>query len=300
MYHDFDAMIAKVKQGRKGTVVIAAAQTGSSIEAALMARDLELAEILLVGDKTAILDLLEKQAPGRASDFEIIDCGEDLSKAAKLSVDLAREDKADIILKGKVDSGMIMRAALDKERGLRVSEVVSDVLAYEHPDGLKLLSDGGINIAPELNEKISIVKNAVQTAHALGNPNPRVAMISAIEMVNPKMPSTIDAALIAKMNQRGQIPGCVIDGPMAFDNAVDIEAARIKGITSEVGGQADIFIVPNIEAGNVFGKMVTYYCGYRVAHVVMGTKAPILIPSRADTGEIKMLCMAMAMATISQ
>jgi len=300
MYHDFDAMIAKVKQGRKGTVVIAAAQTGSSIEAALMARDLELAEILLVGDKTAILDLLEKQAPGRASGFEIIDCGEDLSKAAKLSVDLAREDKADIILKGKVDSGMIMRAALDKERGLRVSEVVSDVLAYEHPDGLKLLSDGGINIAPELNEKISIVKNAVQTAHALGNPNPRVALISAIEMVNPKMPSTIDAALIAKMNQRGQIPGCVIDGPMAFDNAVDIEAARIKGITSEVGGQADIFIVPNIEAGNVFGKMVTYYCGYRVAHVVMGTKAPILIPSRADTGEIKMLCMAMAMATISQ
>lgn len=300
MYHDFNQMIDKVKMGRRGTVVIAAAQTGSSIEAALMAKEMELAECMLVGDKVAIKELLAKLAPDRMVDFEIVDCGDDLSRAAKLSVELARENKADIILKGKVDSGMIMRAALDKEKGLRVSDVVSDVLAYEHPDGLRLLSDGGINIAPELNEKIAIVKNSVQTAHALGNPNPRVAMISAIEMVNPKMPSTMDAALIAKMNQRGQITGCVIDGPMAFDNAVDMEAARIKGITSEVGGQADIFIVPNIEAGNVFGKMLTYYCGYRVAHVVMGTKAPILIPSRADNAEVKMLCMAMALATISQ
>ncbi len=299
MYRNFDEMIAKVKEGRKGTVVIAAAQTESSLEAAIMAQQMELAKCLLVGDKAAIQSLLTKLAPEMTDAFEIIDCGDDLSRAAKLSVELAREDKADIILKGKVDSGMMMRAALDKEKGLRISEVVSDVLAYEHPQGLKLLSDGGINIAPELNEKIAIVKNSVQTAHALGNPNPRVAMISAIEMVNPKMPSTLDAALIAKMNQRGQINGCVIDGPMAFDNAVDMEAARIKGITSEVGGQADIFIVPNIEAGNVFGKMLTYYCGYRVAHVVMGTKAPILIPSRADNGEVKMLCMAMALATIS-
>jgi phosphate butyryltransferase len=300
MYRNFDVMIAKVKESRRGTVVIAAAQTESSLEAAVLAHEIKLADCILVGDKPAIQNLLHKLAPDIANAFEIVDCGDDLSRAAKLSVELARENKADIILKGKVDSGMIMRAALDKEKGLRMSEVVSDVLAYEHPDGLKLLSDGGINIAPELNEKIAIVKNAVQTAHALGNPNPRVAMISAIEMVNPKMPSTMDAALIAKMNHRGQINGCVIDGPMAFDNAVDMEAARIKGITSEVGGQADIFIVPNIEAGNVFGKMLTYYCGYRVAHVVMGTKAPILIPSRADTGEVKMLCMAMALATINQ
>ncbi len=126
-------------------------------------------------------------------------------------------------------------------------------------------------------------------------PNPKVALLSAVEAVNPKMPSTIDAALIARMNERKQITGCIVEGPLAFDNAIDIEAAKIKGITSPVGGQADILIVPNIEAGNIFGKTLTYYCHYRVAHVVMGTKVPILIPSRADDGETKMLCMAMGL-----
>lgn len=151
---------------------------------------------------------------------------------------------------------------------------------------------------PELTEKIAIIKNAVQVAHYLGNPNPKVAILSAVEVVNPKMPATMDAALIAKMNERKQIPGCIIEGPMAFDNAVDIKAAQMKGIDSPVGGHADIMIVPNIEAGNIYGKMLTYYCKYRVAHVVMGTKAPILIPSRADDGETKMLCMALALASM--
>jgi phosphate butyryltransferase len=133
-------------------------------------------------------------------------------------------------------------------------------------------------------------------AHALGNPNPKVAILSAIEAVNPKLQSTVDAAIMAKMNERGQIAGCIVEGPLAFDNAVDMAAAKIKNISSPVGGQADILIVPNIEAGNIFGKLLTYYCKYRVAHVVMGTKVPILIPSRADDGETKMLCMAMGLA----
>jgi phosphate butyryltransferase len=189
---------------------------------------------------------------------------------------------------------------LDKEKGLRESDVISDVLAYEHPDGLKLLSDGGVNLYPDLKEKIAIVKNAVQVAHSLGSPLPKVAILTAVETVNPKMQSTIDAALISRMNARKQITGCVIEGPLAFDNAVDAAAAKIKGIESPVAGQADVFIVPNIEAGNIFGKMLGYYCGWRVAHVVVGTKAPILIPSRADRGELKMLCMAMALACMKQ
>jgi phosphate butyryltransferase len=160
------------------------------------------------------------------------------------------------------------------------------------------MSDGGINILPELKEKLAIIKNAVQVAHYLDNPNPKVAILSAVEVVNPKMPSTLDAALISKMNDRKQLTGCEIEGPLAFDNAVDATAARLKGITSAVGGAADIMIVPNIEAGNIFGKMLTYYCKYRVAHVVMGTKAPILIPSRADDGETKMLCMALGLASL--
>jgi phosphate butyryltransferase len=300
MFKNFDEMISHVKQNRKGTVVIAAAQTESVLDAAILAKRENLAESILVGDKTAILSILQGLAPDLINSFEIVDTGSDLKKAATVSVALIKEGRGDLILKGKTDTSVLLKAVLDKENGLRTSDVISDVLAYEHPSGIKLMSDGGINILPELSEKIAIIRNAVAVAHALGNPNPKVAVLSAVEAVNPKMPSTIDAALIAKMNERKQIPGCVIDGPLAFDNAVDYEAAKTKGIVSEVGGAADILIVPNIEAGNIFGKTLTYYCGYRVAHVVMGTKVPILIPSRADEAETKMLCMAMGLATISR
>ncbi len=299
MFKNFDEMIASVKQGRKGTVIIAAAQTESVLDAAILAKRENLAESILVGDKPAILELLNTLAPELQNSFEIVDTGSDLKKAALISVELIKEGRGNLILKGKTDTSVLLKAVLDKEKGLRISEVISDVLAYEHPDGLKLMSDGGINILPELNEKIAIIRNAVQVAHALGNPNPKVALLSAVEAVNPKMPSTIDAALIAKMNERKQISGCIIEGPLAFDNAANVEAAKIKGISSPVGGHADILIVPNIEAGNIFGKLLTYYCNYRVAHVVMGTQVPILIPSRADEAETKMLCMATGLATMS-
>jgi len=298
MIQNFDELILRVKEARRGTVVIAAAQTESVLDAAILAKKEGLAESILVGDKAAIEALLQQMAPNFADSFEIIDTGADLVAAAKQSVALVKAGKADLILKGKTDTSVLLKAVLDKNNGLRISDVISDVLAYEHPDGIKLMSDGGINILPELKDKIAIIKNAVQVAHNLGNPNPKVALISAVEAVNPKMPSTIDAALIAKMNDRKQIPGCTIEGPLAFDNAVDATAAKLKGITSPVGGNADIMIVPNIEAGNIYGKMLTYYCKYRVAHVVMGTKAPILIPSRADDGETKMLCMALGLASM--
>lgn len=300
MFKNFNEMVGAVKAQKRGTVIISAAQTESVLDAAILAKQQDLADCLLVGDKPQITALLEKMAPEYVNSFEILDVGGDLIQAAKVSVQLAREGRGDIILKGKTDSGQLLRAVLDKEKGLRVSDVISDVLAYEHPTGLKLLSDGGVNLAPDLNEKIAIVKNAVQVAHSLGSPEPKVAMITAVETVNPKMQATIDAALISRMNARKQITGCIVEGPLAFDNAVDIEAARIKGIASPVAGLADVFIVPNIEAGNIFGKMLTYYCGYRVAHVVVGTQAPILIPSRADRGELKMLCMAMALACMNK
>ncbi|MFO8145376.1 MAG: bifunctional enoyl-CoA hydratase/phosphate acetyltransferase [Candidatus Syntrophosphaera sp.] len=300
MFENFDEMVASVKEKRKGTVVIAAAQTESVLDAAILARRENLAECLLVGDEEKIRELLRKMSPEDADAFEIMDTGADLARAADLSVRLVREGKGDIILKGRVDSGQLLKAVLHKEKGLRVSEVISDVLAYEHPEGIKLMSDGGINLAPELKEKVAIVRNAVKVAHAMGNPNPKVALLAAVEKVNPKMQATVDAALISRMNERKQITGCVVEGPLAFDNAVDAGAARIKGIVSPVAGVADILIVPNIEAGNIFGKMLTYYCGYRIAHVVVGTRAPILIPSRADRGELKMLCMAMALASMDK
>jgi len=299
MFKDFAELLSYVKQNRKGTAIIAGAQIESAIEAGVMAKKEGLCESILVGDKPEIIRLIQQKAPDLVNAFAIIDTGSDLRKAAETAVALAKEEKGDLILKGKMESSVILKAALDKEKGLKVSEVISDVFVYEHPEGLKIQTDGGINILPELNEKIAIVKNAVQVAHALGNPKPKVAMVCAIETVNPKMPATIDAALIAKMNERGQIPGCIIEGPLAFDNAVDKEAARIKGLTSEVAGAADILVFPNIETGNVHGKMLTYYCHYKIAHVTIGTKVPILIPSRADSGETKMLCMALALATMS-
>jgi len=284
MIKNFDELLKRVKEARRGTVVIAAAHTQSVLDAAILAKQEGLAESLLIGDETQIRELLHSMAPELVSSFEIINTGQDLVKAAKSAVAAVREGRANLILKGKTDTSMLLKAVLDKEHGLRKSEVISDVLAYEHPDGVRLMSDGGINILPGLSEKIAIINNAVAVAHAIGNPQPKVALISAIEAVNPKMPATMDAALLAKMNERGQIPGCIVEGPLAFDNAVDVNAAKLKGITSPVGGSADVFIVPNIEAGNIFGKMLTYYCKYRVAHVVMGTLAPILIPSRAEFG----------------
>lgn len=296
MFKNFNEMVANVKAKRRGTVIIAAAQTESVLQAAILAQEQNLADCLLVGDKSLILSMLEQLDPGHCYRFEIVDVGSDLVKAAEMSVQLAKEGKGDIILKGKTDSGLLLHCVLDKEKGLRISPVISDVLAYEHPEGLKLLSDGGVNIAPNLEEKIAIVKNAVEVAHYMGSSQPKVALLAAVETVNPKMQAAIDAAVISQMNKRNQITGCIVEGPLAFDNAVSLEAAKIKGIESPVAGNADIFIVPNIEAGNIFGKLLTYYCGYRVAHVIVGTKAPILIPSRADSGELKMLCMAMALS----
>jgi len=292
---DFNEMLDIVRTKERKKAIIAAAQTESVLDAAILAYREGIADSILVGNATLIKEMLTNMAADLVDKFEIIDCGHDLAKAAQISVELARADRGQIILKGKTDTAILLKAVLDKEKGLRISDVISDVLAYEHPDGIKLMSDGGINILPELNEKIAIIRNAVQVAHALGMPNPKVALLSAVETVNPKMPSTIDASLISIMNTRGQISGCQIEGPLAFDNAIDIDAARTKGIVSPVAGKADILIVPNIEAGNIFGKTLTYYCHYRVAHVVMGTKVPILIPSRADDGETKMLCMAMGL-----
>ncbi|MCB5234323.1 MAG: phosphate acetyltransferase [Candidatus Cloacimonetes bacterium] len=298
MIKNFDELLTKLKAAKRGTAIIAAAQTPSVLDAAILAKDQGIAESILVGDREEILRLLGEMAPHHKGSFEIIDTGSDPILAGKTAVELAREGKGDLILKGKTETSTILRAVLDKEKGLRTSEVISDVLAYEHPDGLKLMTDGGINLLPDLSEKIAIVKNAVQVAHSLGNPDPKVALISAVEAVNPKMQSTIDAALIAKMNERGQIKGCTIEGPLAFDNAVDLAAAKLKNLSGPVVGLADIMVVPNIEAGNIYGKMLTYYCKYRVAHVVMGTKVPILIPSRADDGETKMLCMALGLAAV--
>lgn len=295
MIKNFTEMLeyAKKLEGKKA--IIAGAHGELPLEAAILAKTEGLCDSILVGDAVKIKQLLLSMAPKIADTFEIVDTGDDLVAACKASVRLAKEGKGDVILKGKADTSQLLRAVLDKENGIRTSKVISDILAYEHPDKILFMGDGGINLLPDLADKVAIVNSGAQVARAFGIKDPKVAMLCAVEKVNPKMQATVDAALIAAMNKRGQIKGCTVDGPLAFDNAIDEEACRIKGIKSPVAGKADVLIVPNIEAGNIFGKLLTYYCKYRVAHAVMGTKVPILIPSRADSGETKMLCMAMGL-----
>ncbi len=293
MIKNFEQLMAKVKEMKNKTVVIAAAHTSSAINAAIMAKKENIANSLLVGDKQYIDKYLQENASEFVNDFYIIDTGEDLEKAAAESVKAIREGKADILLKGKCATATLIKVVLDKEKGLRTGDNLSDVLVYEHPQRLVLMSDGGINLYPGIEEKISIINNAVKVAHALNNNKPKVALLAAVEAVNPKMPATVEANTITKMYKKNRVKDCIVEGPLAFDGAVSKMAAKAKGIKSEVGGDADVLIVPNIEAGNIFGKALTYYCNYRVTHVVMGAKVPIIIASRVDTAETKMLSIAL-------
>ncbi len=293
MIRNFAELLNIVKKMPNKTIVIVAAHTESALDAAIKINDENIANCLLVGNEKKIRKYLSENKPKYKNIFEIINTKDDLQKAAKKSVQAVQDGKADIILKGNCPTAILLKAVLDKENGLRTGNILSDVLVYEHPERLVLMSDGGINLYPTIEDKVSIINNAVKVAHSLQNNNPKVALLAAVEVVNPKMQATLDAEIITQMNERGEIEDCIVKGPLAFDNAVNKSAAKAKGIDSKVAGDADILIVPNIEAGNIFGKSLTYYCKYRVAHVVMGAKVPILIASRVDSAETKFLTMVL-------
>ena len=297
MIKSFDELLSKLEKKKNKRVAIAGAHADTAIEAAILAKSKNMADSVLVGNKKFIVNYLNENKPEFKDAFVIYDTGSDIKKAAKKSVELAKSKKADLILKGKVDTGTLLKAVLDKENGLRTGDIMSDVLAYETPKKLVLMGDGGFVPKPGIKEKISIISNCVKVAHSLDCPVPKVALLTHSEKVNPKIESTVEAAVITKMNQRKQIKDCVIDGPLAFDNAISKKAAEIKGIKSPVAGAADVLVVPNIESGNIFGKALTYYCNYKVAHVVMGAKVPILIASRADDAETKFLSMALGIVS---
>jgi len=219
--------------------------------------------------------------------------------AVRHGVAMAREGKVDLLMKGGVDTGRLMRGVLDREHGLRSGTLLSDVFIFEYParPGRKfvMITDGGVTVAPGLGEKVQLIRNAVAVAHALGNERPNVALLSATEMVTSSIPSTVEAAEIVTLAARGEITGCLVAGPLALDNAVSEEAAREKGITSPVGGRADILVMPSIEAANALAKSTTYFAGFRLAHVIVGARIPLLIPSRADKSDAKLLSIALGM-----
>lgn len=298
MIHNLDELLeAAVKLPMK-RVVVAGADNRSALEAALVAEAALPVQPLLIGQGQRIRALLSELGRESFPAERLIECEGDVAIARK-AVALIRQGDGDILLKGSLDTATLMRAVLDQTDGLRTGRLLSDVFIFENPNKrpcqLVMLTDGGITLNPDLQQKIEIIKNAVAVAHALGWEDPKVALLSATEKVTPGLPSTLDAAVISKMNQRGQITGCVIDGPLALDVAISIESAEEKKITSPVAGRADILVAPNIEAANIFAKSTTYYAGFRLAHITVGASAPVLIPSRSDPHEAKLFSIALGM-----
>jgi phosphate acetyltransferase len=233
--------------------------------------------------------------------YETIPADSEENAAAK-AVELCRNGRATALMKGSLHTDLLMHAALQKDTGLRTSRRFSHVFVLEAPLYKRALfiTDAAINIYPTLEEKIDIVQNAIDLAHVLGVAEPRVAILSAVEMVNPKIVSTIDAAALCKMADRGQITGAILDGPLAFDTAVNAEAARVKNLKSPVGGEADILLVPDLESGNMLAKQLEYLGGASLAGIVLGAKVPIILTSRADSSESRVASCAIASALIEQ
>jgi len=217
-------------------------------------------------------------------------------KAAELSVAMCRNGQAQAMMKGSLHTDELMKVAMARDTGLRSSRRITHVFVMDTPAYPRtlLISDAAINIAPLLEDKVHIVQNAIDLAHALGIPVPKVALLSAVETVNPKITSTLDAAALCKMADRGQITGGILDGPLAFDTAVSSKAAKIKNLVSPVTGQADILIVPDLESGNMLAKQLEYLGGAQMAGIVLGARVPVILTSRADSAETRLTSCAVA------
>jgi len=225
----------------------------------------------------------------------------DPKAAARKVMELLRIGHADLAMKGKLETADFLRAALDKDTGVRAGRLFSHVAVFEVPgyDRLLFVSDSGVVVAPTLEQKVEIVQNAIGVAMAFGVTEPKVAVLAATEMVNPKIPTTMDAANLAKMADRGQIQGGIVDGPLALDNAISPESAAIKGIRSPVAGCADILIAPDVEAGNMLAKAITYFAKGKMAGVVVGGRSPLIVASRSDPHETKLVSIALGVVLAS-
>ncbi len=272
MIKNFDELIEIVKQQPKMKLAVAAAEDEEVLLAVDEAAKLGLIDAILVGNREKILKIANELKINIDS-YEVIHT-DSLTDAARIAVSLVADNIADFLMKGLIGTADLLKAVLDKEKGLRGSGLLSHVMVYSVPTYHKLLflTDGGMVTYPDLYQKVQIVNNAVKVAKAFGINPIHVAPLCAVEVVNPDMQATLDAAALSKMNQRGQIKDCVIDGPLALDNAISIEAAKHKGIVSPVAGQADVLLVPNIESGNIIGKSLTYFAKAKSAGVIMGGK----------------------------
>ncbi|MGC4376492.1 phosphate butyryltransferase [Fictibacillus sp. Mic-4] len=283
----------------KKIVSVARAEDEDVIASVKEAYQSGLASFLLYGDSKKIRFHLEQFELEENDELKIIHTSAD--SAALEAVKAVSSGEAHIVMKGMVTTASLLKAVLHKEHGLRTGRVLSHVAAFEIPgyDRLIFITDAAMNIAPDLEQKAQIIENAAQFAIGLGVDTPKVAVLSAVEVVNPSMQATLDAACLMAMNKRGQIKNCLVEGPLALDNAISIEAAEHKGISGDVAGVADILVVPQIETGNALYKSLIYFAKAKVGAVITGARAPIVLTSRADSAESKLFSIALAVRSIS-
>lgn len=294
MIKNLSMLLDAAKGQKKMKLAVAAAQDPDVLGAVCKAAEEGLIDPILVGDVDKINEIAIKEGCSLKG-YTLIE-EKDLNETARVAVKLVSEGKADFLMKGLIDTAILLKAVLDKEIGLRTDSQLSHVMLYEVPTYHKLLflTDGGMNIEPTYEEKIMIVKNAVQCVKAMGNESVKIAAIAAKEKVNPKMPATVDAKALEELSQKGEFgEGVIVEGPLAFDLAISREAAEIKGFKSEISGDVDVLLVPTIEVGNGIGKCITYLAKGESAGVIMGAKVPVVLVSRADSYESKLNSIAL-------
>ena len=294
MIRHFDDILRYAKERGPKIMAVAVAQDLEVLMAVNEAKKMGIAEGILVGDQEQIKKIASENGIN-INDFKVIDI-KDMTEASRKAVELVSTGQAHLVMKGLVDTSVVLKAVLDTEIGLRTGNVLSHTAVFDVPgyDRLILVSDAAMNIAPSLEVKKQILENAVKVAHALDNDEPKVAVICAKEKVDPKMQATVDAQLLEEMNHKGEIKDCIVGGPFALDNAVSEEAAAHKGIVHPVAGKADILLVPTIEAGNVLYKSMVFFSNSKNAGVIVGAKAPIVLTSRADSDIAKLNSIALA------
>ncbi|HHX78666.1 MAG TPA: bifunctional enoyl-CoA hydratase/phosphate acetyltransferase [Acholeplasmataceae bacterium] len=288
-------VIKKAKKLAAARLVVAAAHDEYVIEAVNNALELGFVHPILIGNSKEILRIIEEKKYDEKS-YLIIDANDDF-ESAELSVKLIKEKNADILMKGLIDTNILLKAVVNRETGIREAKLLSHValLSYHKLNRVLFATDCAMNIAPDANQKILILENVLKLTKALGYKNPLVGIVSAVEKVNLKMASTVDAQIIKEEFLKGNIIDCVVDGPFAVDNLVSMEAVKHKGINSLVAGKADILLMPNIEAGNVFYKTSVFLAHAETAGIIIGAKAPIILTSRADSAEAKLFSIALGM-----
>ncbi|HQQ01470.1 MAG TPA: bifunctional enoyl-CoA hydratase/phosphate acetyltransferase [Bacteroidales bacterium] len=295
MITHLEQMIEAAKAKARKRIVVAYANDIHSIEAVHHAMELGIVDATLVGDKATIVKVCE-DLNIQSQKFRIVH-ESDEQKAAHKAVELIIKGEGDILMKGLVTSDKYMKAILNKDAGLLPPKaILSHVTVIENPnyDKLLIVGDAAIIPSPDLDQKIAITKYLIQTAHRLGNEKPKVAIIAATEQMLPNMPACVDAAIISKMGERGQIKGAIIDGPLGLDSAIDKESATIKKVKSEVAGDADCLLFPNIETGNVFYKFNTKLAKGELGAIVIGAKCPAILTSRGDSALSKTYSIALA------